>query len=218
MATSPERPSRDDVVDLVRALLVRLRDAAGGGADLLGGGVEDAARALVDRRVQRAVQSATPASAVDVVLALSAEAPSSTARVGQAAAWLASRGRFAKAIGGRTPAGLVLTLGPGLYEAVSRGLRGLDASAAHLVQRARDAGIEPDPALVRSAVVQALTGKPVDPQGEPDHGALVRLWLAEAGRSIAPFGLRRLSGLTRGRTPEAVAAALGAVDVRRLRG
>jgi len=218
MATSPERPARDDAVDLVRTVLERVRGAAGGGADLLGGGVDDAVRSLVDRRVQRAIAARVPASAADVVLALSADAPTSTARVGQVAAWLATRGRVAKTIGGRTPAGLALTLGPGLYAAVSRSIRGLDAAAAHLVARAREAGVEPDPARVRSAVVQALTGRPVDPLAEPDHGALVRLWLAETGRSVAPFGLRRLSGLTRGRTPEAVAAALGAVDVRRLRG
>lgn len=218
MAASPERPSPDDVVDLVRTILGRVRGAAAGGSELVGGGVDDAVRAVIDRRVTRALQTTTATTAIDVVLALSSQGVSSTARAGQAAAWLAGRGRLAKTIGGRTPAGLALTVGPGLYEAIARSVRGLDAAAAHVVSRARQAGVEPDPRKVRAVVVQALTGKPIDPVAEPDHGALVRLWLAEAGRSVAPFGLRRLSGLTRGRTPEAVAAALGAVDVRRLGG
>lgn len=218
MAAPSPRPARDDALDLARTLLSRARAAAGGGADLLGGGVEEAVRALVERRVQRAVRTAPHTTAADVVLALTSAPTSSTARAGQAAAWLASRGRVARAVGGRTPAGLALTLGPGVYAALARNLRGLDAAAAHLVSRARQAGVEPHAERVGRVVVQALTGTPVDPSSEADVGALVRLWLADAGRSVAPFGLRRLSGLRRGRTPEAVAAALGAVDVGRLRG
>jgi len=218
MAPGVERPPRDDVLEVVRTLLSRARGAATGGADLLGGGVADAVRALVDRRVQRALQRDAPASAADVVLALSADATPSPLRVGRAGAWLARRGRAARFIGGRTPAGLALRFGPGLYEAVARSVRGLDAAAAHLVARAREAGVEPHPHRVRAAVVQALTGDRLDPAADPDHTALVRLWLADAGRRVVPFGLGRISGFTRGRTPEAVAAALASVDVGKLGG
>lgn len=218
MAAADDRPTRDDVAAVVRAVLARTRDAAGTGLEVLGTGADDAVRALVGRRVQRAIDDpARTATAVDVVLALSNEGPTSVARrLPSTASWLAGRGKAARLIGGRTPVGLALRFGPGLYDAISSSLRGLDAAAAHLVSRARDQGHDPDPARVARVVVQALSGQPVDPDGEADHGGLVRLWLADAGRRMAPLGLGRISGFTRGRTPEAVAAALGAVDVRRL--
>lgn len=221
MAAEDDRPDRDDVAAFVRAALARTRQLAAGGVDVVGAGLDDAVRALVDRRVRRALRSTSPPpGSADVVLALSAGGgPSAGARrLGQAGIWLASRGKVARAVGGRTPAGLALAMGPSLYDAVSSNVRGLDAAAAHLVGRARQQGVEPDPDRIRTAVVQALTGGPVDPAAEPDHGALARVWLADAGRRIAPFGLGRISGFTRGRTPDAVAAALGSVDVRRLRG
>lgn len=220
MAAHPQRPARgDDVADVVRAVLARTRQAAGGGVELVGGGVDDAVRLLVDRRVQRALRStAPPPGPADVVLALSGDGTSSTARrVGQAGVWLASRGRFARSIGTRTPAGLALAFGPEVYDAVVRNVRGLDAAIEHLVGRARARGIEPDPARLRAVVVQALTGAPVDPAADPDHAALLRTWLADAGRRVAPFGLGNVRGLTRGRTADAVAAALGTVDVGGLR-
>lgn len=217
MAAPDDTPARDDVVAVVRAVLARTREAAGGGADVLGSGVDDAVRALVVRRVQRAFDGrSAPATAADVVLALTADGTSNVRRAGSAGAWMA-RGRAARVLGGRTPVGLALRFGPGLYEAISGSLRGLDAAASHLVARAREQGLEPDPVRVRNAVVQALSGQPVDPDGEVDHSALVRLWLADAGRRMAPFGLGRIAGLTRGRTPEAVAAALASVDPKRLR-
>lgn len=218
MAATDDRSTGDDVLSVVRAVLARSRDAAVTGAGALGSGVEDAVRAVVDRRVRRALRSRGPgASSVDVVLALSTERPSSVVgRIGSTGSWVAGR-RAARFLGGRTPVGLALRFGPGLYDAVSGALRGLDAAAGHLVARAREQGVEPDADRLRAVVVQSLTGEPLDPDAEPDHGALVRLWLAEAGRRMAPVGLGRISGLTRGRTPEAVAAALGRVDVRQLR-
>lgn len=219
MAVNDDRSTRDEVLAVVGTVLSRTRDVAGAGAGALGSGVEDAVRALVDRRVQRALRNPTShTTAVDVVQALAADTPSSVARrVGSTGTWLAGR-RATRFIGGRTPAGLALRFGPGLYDAVAASLRGLDAAAAHLVARAREHGVEPHPDRLRAAVVQSLTGAPVDPAAEPDHGVLVRLWLAETGRRMAPIGLGRISGLTRGRTPDAVAATLGRVDVRQLRG
>ncbi|HEX4903313.1 MAG TPA: hypothetical protein VFV42_10925 [Acidimicrobiales bacterium] len=218
MAAADDRSTGDDVLAVVRAVLSRTRDAAGAGAGALGSGVDDAVRAVVDRRVQRALSSTLPGpTAVDVALALSSERRSSVAgRLGSTGSWVAGR-RAARFVGSRHPVGLALRFGPGLYDAVTSALRGLDAAAAHLVARAREHGVEPDPDRLRNVVVQSLTGERVDPDSDPDHGALVRLWLAEAGRRMAPIGLGRISGLTRGRTPDAVAAALARVDVGQLR-
>ena len=202
----------------VRAIAGRGRELAGSGTDVLGGGMDDVLRALVDRRVQRALQPSAPSvSAKDLVKALGSKSSSSmTPWLGAGAARLARTGRAARLIGGRTPVGLAVRFGPALYEAVSTNMRGLDAAVGHLVTRARDGRVEPDPGRVRTVVVQALSGDPVDPDAAADHGALVRLWLGDAGRRLVPFG-SRITGFNRGRTPEAVAAALAAVDVRRLR-
>ena len=41
-----ERSTRDDVAAVVRAILARSREAAGGGIEVVGAGVDDAVRAL----------------------------------------------------------------------------------------------------------------------------------------------------------------------------
>ncbi|HEU5085279.1 MAG TPA: hypothetical protein VFU14_18200, partial [Acidimicrobiales bacterium] len=175
---------------------------------------------LLDQRVRRALRpGASAVTATDVVLALSTpEGGGSVAsRLGRTTAKLARRTRPVRGIAGRTPTGLALRFGPGLVDAVTANLRGIDAAAAHLVTRARDQRIEPDPDRLRAVVVQALVGAPIDPDADVDHAQLARLWLSDAGRRLAPFGLDRVRALARGRTPEAVAASLGTVDVRRLR-
>lgn len=203
---------------VVRTLAGRARELAGSGSDVLGGGMDDVLRALVDRRVQRALQPSAPSvHAEDVVHALGSRSSSTmTPWLGAGAARLARTGRAARLIGGRTPVGLAVRFGPAVYEAVSTNLRGLDAALGHVVTRARDQRIEPEAERLRTVVVQALSGAPIDPDADADHGALVRLWLGDAGRRLVPFG-SRITGFNRGRTPEAVAATLGAVDVRRLR-
>ena len=218
MGPADDRPARDDVLAVVRAVAGRSRDLAGSGADVLGGGVDEALRTLLDRRVQRALQSsATPVRSDELMDALGGTRTSTMAPwLGAGAARLARTGRAARLVGGRTPLGLAVRFGPVVYEAVSTNLRGLDAALGHLVTRARDQGIEPDSTRLRTAVVQVLAGDPVDPDGDADLGSLVRVWLGDAGRRLVPFG-GRISGLNRGRTPEAVAAALASVDVRRLR-
>lgn len=219
MADEDDRTTRDDVLAVVRAVALRARDVAGSGAGALGSGVDEAVSALIDRRVERALRgSGRAVTSDDVVAALNGGGSSSIAPwLGGAGARLAGRTRVARSIGGRTPVGLALLVGPMLIETVTSSVRALDATAAHLVAKARNKRIEPDPERVRRVVVQALTGDRIDPDAEVDHGALVRLWLADAGRRVAPLGLARISGLTRGRTPEAVAASLAEVDVRRLR-
>jgi hypothetical protein len=218
MVPEEDRSSRDDVLAVVRGAAERGWELAGSRADALGGGVDEALRALIDRRVQRALRSsAPPVRADELVDALGAQRSSSVAPwLGAGAARLARTGRAARFLGGRTPVGLAVRFGPALYEAVSTNLRGLDAALAHLVTRAREQRIEPDPDRLRAVVVQALTGGAVEPDADADHGSLLRVWLSDAGRRVVPFG-GRISGLNRGRTPEAVAAALGSVDVRRLR-
>lgn len=218
MVPEDDRSTGDDVLAVIRAVASRGRELASSGAEVLGEGVDEALRALIDRRVQRALApSAPPVHAPDLVEALGATHGSSMSPwLGAGAARLARTGRAARIVGGRTPIGLAVRFGPALYDAVSTNLRGLDAAIGHLVTRARDQRVEPDPDRLRTTVVQTFAGDPVDPDADADHGALVRIWLGDAGRRVVPFG-GRISGLNRGRTPEAIAAALAAVDVRRLR-
>jgi hypothetical protein len=218
MVPDDDRSTRDDVLAVVRAVAGKGVELAGSGAGALASGVDEALRALVDRRVERALRPAAPAvSATELVEALGSTGSSVSPWLGAGAARLARSGRTARFVGGRTPVGLAVRFGPALHQAVSANLRGLDAAIAHLVTRARDHRIDPDPTRLRTAVVQALTGDPVDPDTEADPSALVRVWLGEAGRRIVPFGFGRINGLNRGRTPDAVAAALASLDVRRLR-
>lgn len=218
MVPDDDRSARDDVLAVVRAVAGRGRELAGTGAGALGSGTDEAIRALLDRRVERALRRAAPAvSATELVDALGAGGSSMSPWLGAGAARLARTGRAARFIGGRTPIGLAVRFGPGLYQALSGNLRGLDAAIGHLVTRAREVRIEPDPQRLRTVVVQALTGDAIDPDADADPSALVGVWLGDAGRRVVPFGLGRISGLNQGRTPEAVAAALAAVDVRRLR-
>ena len=204
---------------VVRALAERGRDVAGTGAEVVGAGVDDALRMLIDRRVERALRSTTSSvSAADVVDALAASSSSSRAHwLGQGGARLARRTPAVRFVGSRHPVGLALRFGPGLVDVISTNLRGLDVAVAHLVSRARSHRVDPDPDKLRAVVVQALVGRPIDPRAEVDHTSLVRLWMADAGRRFVPFGLGSVAGLVRGRTPEAVAAALAAVDVEHLR-
>lgn len=220
MASDDDRRAIADVLDVLRAAAEQGARAAGAGAEVLGAGVDEAVRALVDHRIQRVLRPTAPAvTATDLVQALSVPAggASVASNLGRTTARLARRTRVARSLAGRTPAGLALRFGPGLLDAVNASLRGLDAAAAHLATRARERRIDPDPDRLRAVVVQALVGTPVDPDADVDHTDLARLWLSHAGRRLAPFGLDRLSPFARGRTPEAVAAALAEVDVRRLR-
>ncbi len=220
MAPDDDRSAIADVLDALRLAAGRGVQAAGAGAEVFGAGVDDAIRALVDLRVQRALRPSAPAvTPTDLVLALSTPTGSGSvaSTLGRTTARLARRTRTVRAVAGRTPAGLALRFGPGLVDAVTANLRGLDAAAGHLATRARERRIEPDADRLRAVVVQALVGAPIDPDADVDHSQLARVWLSDAGRRLAPFGLDRVRALARGRTPEAVAAALGELDVRRLR-
>lgn len=215
----PDEPStRDDVVAVVRAVASRGWAIAGTGADVVSSGVEDALRVLVHRRVVRTLRAdPTMPTRIELVDALDARTGAVLSPlVGAGAARLARTGRAAKALGGRTPLGLAVRFGPAFYTAISGNVRGLDAAIAHLVVRARRRHIEPDPERLHRVVVQALTGRPIAPDADADHGALLRVWLGDAGRRAVPFGLDRISGFRNGLTAEAAAAVIESVDVRRL--
>lgn len=210
--------TRDDVVAVVRAVASRGWAMAGTGASAVSSGVDDAVRVLVHRRVVRALRSgASTPTRIELVDAL--DGPSGSALspwIGAGAARLARTGRAARVLGSRTPLGLAVRFGPAVYGAISGNVRGLDAASAHLVGRARDRRVDPDPDRLHRVVVQALTGQPIAPDVDADHSALLRVWLGDAGRSAVPFGLDRISGFRNGLTPEAAAAVLESVDVRRL--
>jgi hypothetical protein len=212
-----DRSTPDDVLAVVRAVVGRGRSLAGSGAQLFSGGVEDAVRTLVLRRTERALRPGAPeVSTSDLVDALDPRTSSTMSPwVGAGMLRLARTGRVAKAVGGRTPVGLAVRFGPALYGAISGNLRGLDAALGHVVSVARARKVEPDADRLRRVVVQALVGDPLDPRAEPDHGALVRVWLGDAGRRAVPFG-DHIKGLRNGRTPEAIAALLDGLDLRDL--
>ncbi|HEX6417637.1 MAG TPA: hypothetical protein VFZ77_04045 [Acidimicrobiales bacterium] len=107
----------------------------------------------------------------------------------------------------RTPAFLVAAAAPALVASVSRGADELGMVAAHLISRARAAGVEPDLERVRRAAVQIVGHRVVDPEVEPSHGALVLAWLRRAARAALPF----TAGVATA-DPKGMAAAAAAVD------
>jgi hypothetical protein len=214
---SGERSAPDDVLAVVRAVVGRGRSLAGSGATVLSGGAEDAVRTLVARRAERALRpGAAVVSTADLIDALDPRTSTAISPwVSAGVLRLARTGRIAKVVGGRTPVGLAVRFGPALYGAISGNLRGLDAALGHVVSRARARKVEPDPDRLRRVVVQALAGDHLDPGSEPDHTALVRVWLGDAGRRAVPFG-DQIKGLRSSRTPEATAALLDGLDPRDL--
>ncbi len=220
MAADDDTSAIDDILAVLRVVAGWGRDAAGAGIELLGDGLDDALRVLVHHRVERAL--APGAAAVHAPQLVEALGPTSSSgsmaqRFGSGGARLARRTRLARSVTSRTPVGMALRFGPGLVDVAAGSLRSLDATAAHLVTRARDARIEPDPDRLRAAVVQVLIGDAVDPDADVDHIALARVWLADAARRLAPLGLGGIRGLNRSRTPEAIIAALSEIDLRQLR-
>ncbi len=83
--------------------------------------------------------------------------------------------------------------------------------ASHLVHRARAEGVEPDIERVRRAAVQIVSRRPIDPETEPSHGALVVQWLRRAFRAALPF----TAGVATA-DPEGLARAAADVDTARL--
>ncbi len=207
-----------DVLHALRTAIELGRGVGATGVDLVGSGVDDAVRRLVDQRVRKAMQSA-PDVPDAVALADALRSRSSTAsvagRVGQVSRRLSGRFRAASFVARRSPTGFALRWGPMVVDAVRDSIRSIDAVAEHLVARTRRVGLEPDPDRVRVTVVQALTGQPLDPHGEPDHTRLARRWLHHAGGQIVPFGL--MPGRAAKASSDDVLDALGRLDVGLLR-
>ncbi len=212
------------VADVVAVLVVaaeRARTLGVEGIGLLGDGADAAVSALVGARVQRAVDVTRPvAPATDLARALEPPSGAATvaAQVGRVSSRLARRSRLARAVTGRTPAGLALRLGPAVVDTVRGGVRAVDAVAATVAARARAAGVEPDPDRVRTVVVQALVGDPVDPDASADHARLALAWLARVGADVAPLGLGGVARRLGGQGPAAadVVAALDDLDPHRV--
>ena len=203
-----------EVLDALRTALELSRDVGATGIDLVGSGVDDAVRLLVDQRVRKAMQSA-PDVPDAVALADALRPRSSTAsvagRVGQVSRRLSGRFRAASFVARRSPTGFALRWGPMVVDAVRDSIRSIDAVAEHLVARTRRVGIDPDPERVRTTVVQALTGQPLDPAADPDHTQLARRWLRHAGGQIVPFGL--MPGRAAKASSDDVLDALARLDV-----
>ena len=123
----------------------------------------------------------------------------------------ASRFRRLGVLAKRTPAFLVAAAVPALVASVTRGADELGMVASHLAQRARAEGVEPDIERVRRAAVQIVARRPVDPETEPSHGALVLQWLRRAFRAALPF----TAGVATA-DPQGLARAAAEVDTSRL--
>lgn len=169
------------------------RDVGTSSAAVLGSGLDEATRIAIGQRVRRALTTTTgPPEVGALVDALEPGGGqrSVTRRLGgQTALRVARRTRFARRLAGRTPVGLAVQYGPVVARAVVAGRRSVDATAAHLVARARERGVEPDPDRLARVVAQLLTGLPPDPNGPVDHARLASQWLTQLGWRLAPFDL-----------------------------
>lgn len=96
---------------------------------------------------------------------------------------------------------------PALYSSVTRGTEEIRLVASHLALRVRATGAEADPDRVANATVQVLTGRPVDPDLEPDHARLVSAWLRRAMRATLP-----MASAVSTRDPDGVADRAASVD------
>lgn len=204
-----ERRLIEEVVGALRRITELGIDAGAAGASALGTGVEESVRRLVDHRIGRALRDPSSVPALG-----SSPQPSSS---GSLARRLGTRGAKAFAVrkgmagrlAGRHPAGLALRYGPAVVDAVQGNLTRLDAVAAHLVRRARGAGVEPDPERLARVVVQVLADLPVDADDDVSRAVLLKRWARDVGRSLLPFG----GG---GDRDDAHRAAADAVDPRSL--
>lgn len=177
--------------------------------------LEGAGRALA-RRVVRGAATDHPAMVEQRSLAAAlAEGPTlpalGTATGAALALRFARRFRRLGFLARRTPAFVAMATVPALVASVSRGAHELGMVAAHLDQRARRQGVEPDVERVRRAAVQLVCRQPVDPEVEPSHGALAFVWLRRAVRAALPF----TAGVATA-DPTGLAAAAAGVDVARL--
>ena len=176
---------------LVRTVVSSVGQAGTGSLSAIGEAAEGPGRTLAGRIATNAVRQPRPVAHRDDLAAALDEQPRSPlvggATGAAAVAKVASRVGPLRFLARRTPMWLVVTLAPALHASVTRGAEELALVASHLVHRAREAGVEPDPERVRRAAVQLLTGKPVAPGAEPRYAPLVVAWVRRALRAALPF-------------------------------
>ncbi|HET6952596.1 MAG TPA: hypothetical protein VFI47_19600 [Acidimicrobiales bacterium] len=212
---SSDLPSDDpSVADAVATVVRRTVEVLPRVGTLTADGVRDAwegAGRSLSRRVVAGAEARRGMGSADALARALAGTPQASLVAGGTVAVLALRlARRAERLGflaKRTPFWLLATAVPALAASVRHGADELGLVAAHLIERARVAGVEPDPERVRRAAVQIVAGVPVDPEREPSHGALVLAWLRRAARAALPF----TAGVATAE-PQALAATAAGVD------
>lgn len=172
--------------------------------------MEGPSRALTRRATAGALAQPRVVADTEALRAALAERSGGPALGGASAAALAAR--LARRVGPfrflarRTPMWLVVAAVPAVHASVTRGAEEIGLLASHLVHRAREAGVEPDPERVRRVAVQLASGAVPDAGSDPRHAPLVVSWLRRALQSTLPFS----AGVTT-RDPGALAAAAGRI-------
>ena len=198
--SSPRDLDRSDpdgiapIVELLRAAVRATASAGRWSVTAAVDGIDHAVEPLLGRRVRSALDlGAVGPDRGDLERALRAarSRPLGGKLTNSAVPRIARRLAPVRAATRRSPVGMALWVGPGLVEAVTSGLREIDAVTAHLGARARRAGGVPDPDAIHTAVVAALGGERPAPRpgDEPDHRAMLGRWLRAAVASVVPFGL-----------------------------
>lgn len=208
-------PNGDDLDEDVRGVVRAAVDAVGRAGTVSASGVteavESAGRRLVRRVVVTASTSSTALADHRALARALGDRPQVPAFGSGASAAMALRfmGRFRRLgfLARRTPAYLFVLAVPALVTSVSRGADELGMVTTHLVQRARASGVEPDLERVRRVAVQVMARRPIDPEVEPSHGALVVQWLRRAFKAAMPF----MSGVATA-DPEGLASVAADLD------
>jgi hypothetical protein len=213
------RQGGDAVADEVRGVVQTAVDAVTRAGTVSASGVTDAlesaGRSLTRRVVAGAATERNAMGDRDALARALGDRPRlpalGSATTAAVALRFASRFRRLGFLARRTPAFMLATAVPALVASVSRGADELGMIASHLVHRARAEGVDADLERVRRAAVQIVSHRPVDPEVEPSHGALVVQWLKRALRAALPF----TAGVATA-DPEGLASAAADVDPTRL--
>jgi hypothetical protein len=204
-----------DLQELTQAVVAAVGRGGAAGAGSALEAVERAARRLVQRVVDAAVADPRPVGdhrALARALSKAGPGPAfggaTAAAVGTRVARRLGPARFAAR---RTPMWFAVTAVPAVYASIARGADELRLVTSHLVLRSRAAGIEPDPARLRRAAVQVVSGRAVHTHEEPSHGPLALAWGRRAVRAALPF-----TGGIKTKEPKAMASAAADVDAAQL--
>jgi hypothetical protein len=176
---------------VVMAALTFLRRAGTVSLKGLTDAVDTPFRVLTRRVAADAVVQPRPVPDTPSLAAALAARPNAPVLGGATAVAMAARvaRRFGplRFLARRTPMWLVAVAGPALHASLAKGADELALVASHLVHRARDSGIEPDPERVRRVAMQLVSGAPVDPGTDNGHQRLIAAWLQRALRSALPL-------------------------------